>query len=120
MKSQQAEYQRRKYRYVLSILYVFSRHHWLQSLTSKHPTKVGIELKKIYALHGTLENLQGDRGKEFYGAVKTFCERGKIKMTKSQAYHPEYQGKVERSLWTRGEKALILSGCGCFSERMLF
>ena len=82
MTSQQVEYQRRKYRYVLSILDVFSRHHWLQSLTSKHPTKVGIELKKIYALHGTLENLQGDRGKEFYGAVKTFCERGKIKMTK--------------------------------------
>ena len=45
-----------------------------------------------------------DRGKEFYGAVKTFCERKKIKMTKSRAYHPQSQGKVERSHRTLRKK----------------
>ena len=78
MKSQQIEYQGRKYRYVLSILDVFCRHHWLARLTSKHATKVAIKLKKIYDVHGSPENLRSDRGKEFYGAVKTFCERKKI------------------------------------------
>ena len=77
MKSQQVENQGRKYRYVLSILDVFSRYHWLAPLTSKHATKVAIELKKIYDVHRTPENIQSDRGKEFYGAVKTFCERKK-------------------------------------------
>ena len=96
MKSQQVEYQGRKYRYVLSILNVFSRYHWLAPLTSKHTAKAVIELKKIYDVHGTPENLQSERGKEFYEAVKTFCERKKIKMTKSWAYHLQSQGKVER------------------------
>ena len=76
---------------------MFFRCHWLARLTSKHATKVAIELKKIYDVLGTPENPQSDRGKEFYDAVKTFCERKKIKMTKSQAYHQQSQGKVERS-----------------------
>ena len=93
MKSQDFEYQERRYRYVLSILDVFFRRHWLSLLTSKHATKVAMELKKIYDLHGTPENLQCDRGKEFYWAVKTFCNRKKIKLTKSRAYHAQSQGK---------------------------
>ena len=66
MKSQQVEYQGRKYRYVLSILDVFSRCHWLAPLTLKHAANVMIELKKIYDVHRTPENLQSDKGKEFY------------------------------------------------------
>ena len=104
MKSQQVENQGRKYRYVLSILDVFSRYHWLAPLTSKHATKVAIELKKIYDVHGTPENLLSDRGKRFYGAVNIFCERKKIKMTKSRAYHLQSQGKVERSHRTLRKK----------------
>ena len=104
MKSQQAEYQGRKYQYVLSILDVFSWYLWLAPQPSKHATKVAIEMKTIYDVHGTPENLQTDRGKEFYGAMKTFCERKKIKMTKSRAYHPQSQGKVERSHRTLRKK----------------
>ena len=77
MKSQQVEYQGRKYRYVLSILDVFSRYHWLAPLTSKHATKVVIELKKIFDVHRTPDNIQSDSDKEFYGTMKTFCERKK-------------------------------------------
>ena len=104
MKSQQVEYQGRKYRYAFSILDVFSQYHWLAPLTSKHATKVAIELKKIYDVHGTPENLLSDRGKRFYGAVNIFCERKKIKMTKSRAYHLQSQGKVERSHRTLRKK----------------
>ena len=88
----------------MSILDVFSRYQWLAPLISKHATKVAIELKKIYDVHGTPENLQSDRGKEFYGAEKTFCEKKNIKMTKSRTVHPKSQGKVERSHRTLRKK----------------
>ena len=83
---------------------MLSWYHWLRPLTSKHATKVAIESKKIYDLHGNPENLQSDRSKEFHGAMKTFCERKKIKMTKSRAYHPQSQGKVKRSHRTLRKK----------------
>ena len=77
MKGQQVEYQGKKYRCVLYTLDVFSWYHWLAPLTSKHAKKVAIELKKIDGVHGTPENVQSDREKELYGAVKLFCERKK-------------------------------------------
>ena len=83
---------------------MFSQYQWLAPLISKHATKVAIELKKIYDVHGTPENLQSDRGKEFYGAEKTFCEKKKTKVTKSRAVHPQSQGKVERSHRTLRKK----------------
>ena len=104
MKSQQVEYQGGKYRYVLSILDVFFRCHWLAPLPSKHATQVAIKLKKIYDVHRTPQNLQSDGGKEFYGAVKVFCERKKIKMPKSRAYYLQSQGKAERSHRTLRKK----------------
>lgn len=55
-------------------------------------------------MHGTPDTLQSDRGKEFYGAVKRFSENKRIKMTKSSAYHPQSQGKVERSHRTLRKK----------------
>ena len=79
MKGQQVEFQGKKYRCVLYTLDVFSWYHWLAPLTSKHVTKIAIELKKIYDIHGTPENLQSDRDKELYGTVKIFCERKKDK-----------------------------------------
>ena len=104
MKSQQVEYQGGKYRYVLSILDVFFQCHWLAPLTLKHARKVTTKLKKIYDVRRTSENLKSDRGKEFYGAVKIFCERKNIKMTKSRAYHLQSQGKAERSQRTLRKK----------------
>ena len=77
MKSQQVEYRGRQYRYVLSTLDVFSFYHWLAPLTSKHATTVAFELKKIYDVHGTPDNIQSDKGKEFYDAVKISFARGK-------------------------------------------
>ena len=61
-------------------------------------------MKKIYDVRRASENLKSDRGKEFYGAVKIFCERKKIKMTKSRAYHLQSQGKAERSQRTLRKK----------------
>ena len=97
MKSQKVEYKGKNYKYVLSLLDVFSRFRWLSPLPSKHSKEVKKELEKIFDQHGIPQTIQSDRGKEFYGAVKSFCEREKIEMTRSRPYHPQSQGKVERS-----------------------
>ena len=97
MRNQQVEYHGRTYRYVLSLLDVFLRFHWLAPLTTKHAHGVKVELEEIYDLHGTPDMLQSDQGKEFYGSVKHYCERKKIKVIKTRPYHPQSQGKVERS-----------------------
>ena len=54
-------------------------------------------LKAIYAEHGPPDRLQSDRGSEFEGKVRRLCKALKIKLIKSRPYHPQSQGKVERS-----------------------
>ena len=54
-------------------------------------------MREICSAHGPPKNLQSDRGSEFKKEVKTFCNRWKIRRTCSRAYHPQSQGKVERS-----------------------
>ena len=54
-------------------------------------------LQPIYDQHGPPDRLQSDRGTEFEGKLRAMCESHKIKMIKSRAYHPQSQGKVERS-----------------------
>ena len=79
MKSQKVEYKGKTYKYVLSLLDVFSRFHWLSPLLSKHSKEVEMELEKIFDQHGIPQTIQSDRGKEFCGTVKSFCEREKSK-----------------------------------------
>ena len=40
---------------------------------------------------------QSDRGSEFEGKLLSMCESYKIRMIKLRPYHPQSQGKVERS-----------------------
>ena len=54
-------------------------------------------MRQIYSVHGRLKNLQSDRGSGFKKELKTFCNCWKIRRTCSRAYHPQSQGKVERS-----------------------
>ena len=55
------------------------------------------ELKKIYREHGAPKILQCDRGGEFKRDVVTACKKIGVKIKNSRAYHPQSQGKVERS-----------------------
>ena len=85
------------YRYVLSVMDVFSRFIWLKPLTSKTSKAVAAELKTIYMENGPPIVLQSDQGSEFKGAVKGLCRKLKVKMVHSSPYHPQSQGKIASS-----------------------
>ena len=82
MKGMAVEYKGKNYRYIFSLLDVFSRYHWLVPLERKKSSHVKQEIQLIYKVHGIPER---------------FCERNKIKMIRCLPYNPKAQGKVERS-----------------------
>ena len=83
MRRERIEYQGVTYRYTLSLLDVFSRYHWLAPLSSKHSISVAREIEQIYKCHGHPQLMQSDKGKEFYGYTKKFCEGKRIGMIRS-------------------------------------
>ena len=76
---------------------VFSRFVWLRPLSMKSSRNIADELRNIYQEHGPPRIIQCDQGGEFKGAVKELCRQLKIKIICSHPYHPQSQGKVERS-----------------------
>ena len=53
----------RVYKYVLSVMDIFSRYLWLRPLEKKSSEHVSRALQKIYSEHGPPDRLQSDRGK---------------------------------------------------------
>ena len=85
------------YRYVLSVMDVFSRFVWLRPINKKMSKNIADELRNIYLEHGPPRVIQCDQGGGFKGAVKELCRQLGIKIICSSPYHPQSQGKVERS-----------------------
>jgi len=86
-----------QYRYILTVMDVFSRFLWAMPLTSKASKEIAWHLKSIYDVHGPPKVLQHDQGKEFDGAVIQLMRKLNVKIIRSSPYHPQSQGKVERS-----------------------
>lgn len=57
------------YRYILTVIDVFSRYVWLRPLKGKHSADIARHLEDIYNEHGPPKVIQHDQGKEFKGAV---------------------------------------------------
>ena len=86
------------YRYVLSVMDVFSQFVWLRPINKKMSKNIADELRSIYLEHGPPHVIQCDQmGEEFKGAVKELCRQLGIKIICSSLYHPQSQGKVDRS-----------------------
>ncbi|KAL8598485.1 hypothetical protein ACOMHN_051273 [Nucella lapillus] len=87
----------KSFRYILSIIDVFSRFLILRPLQNKSSKGVQREMEKIFAEHGQPEVMQMDQGPEFKGAFSRFLKRRGVKMVRSRPYNPQAQGKCEAS-----------------------
>ena len=83
--------------YVLSVLDVFSRFLILRPLTSKSSGEMADALSHVFAKHGSPERFQTDQGTEFEGSVAELMQKLKVHIIKARPYHPQSQGKDERS-----------------------
>ena len=100
----------------LSIHFDSSKHFQLRPLSRKKSSFVARKLMKIYREHGPPEILQCDNGGEFRKDTKSLCKKIGVKIINSRAYHPQSQGKVERSHRTLRGKIrydLLRAGTNC-------
>ena len=85
------------FKFVLSLMDVFSRYHWLIPLEGKSSKPIAVAPSELYTQHGSPRVIQHDQGPEFESAVKKLCKKLRIKVIKGRPYHPQSQGKVERA-----------------------
>ena len=91
------------YKYIMSVIDIFSRFVFLRPLQTKESSEVAENLLDIYNEHGPPEILQSDRGTEFKGVVKAICEALNVRIIKSAAYSPQTRGKTSAPT-ERGKK----------------
>ena len=84
------------FKYVLSVMDVFSRYQWLVLLERKLSSHVASELLRIYREDGAPRVIQHDQGPEFDGAVSRLCTKLKIKVLKDDAIIPNHRGKWKK------------------------
>ena len=65
MRSQVVEYNGKSYRYILSLIDIFSRFHWLVPLQRKFASHVAFHLNRTFTEHEPPDRLQTDNGVEF-------------------------------------------------------
>jgi transposase InsO family protein len=90
-------YDGQEYRYILSVIDVFSRYIWLRPLRSKESTEVADALESIYQSEGPPKIIQCDNGREFHGTVTQLAEVLSCQIINSRPYYPQSQGKIESS-----------------------
>lgn len=83
--------------YILTVQDIFSRYTWLRPLTGKGSKQVPKELQELYCEVGPPKVLQCDNRGEFKKAVEHLCQKLEVKIIRRSPYHPQSQGKVERS-----------------------
>ena len=85
------------YKYILQVIDVFSRFIMTRPLTDKSSATVARALEEVIHEHDAPRVIQCDNGSEFKGGVEKLCRKFGIKIIHSSPYHPQSQGKCERS-----------------------
>ena len=96
MKMQEVVSNGKIYRYVLSVVDVFSRNLFCRALMNKSTDNVATELKNIFIENVWPKILQRDNGPELLWPVTELFRKKKVKVVKGCPYHPQSQGKIER------------------------
>ena len=91
------------YKYIMSVIDIFSRFVFLRPLQTKESAEVAEHFSDIYNEHGPPRFSRATK-EQFKGVVKTICESLNVSIIKSAAYSPQTQGKNERSHRTWKEK----------------
>jgi hypothetical protein len=77
---------------------VFSRYVWLRALKVKEAKKTRDALISIIRSAGvSCDSILADRGQEFEGEFKEYCNERNIKLLHTRPYSPESNGVVERA-----------------------
>jgi transposase InsO family protein len=92
------------FKYILSVLDVFSRRLWLRPLSDKKAKTVACAVRNLYMEWSFPKIVQTDQGGEFKSDFDMFCSKHNMKHITSSAYHPQSQGKDERSHQTWNKK----------------
>lgn len=97
MENSPCRWKGKTFKYILSVIDVFSRYHRLIPLERKRCEPIADALCGLYKEHGPPRVIQHDHGTEFKGPVEKLCKSLKIKVIQGRPYHPQSQGKIERS-----------------------
>ncbi|MES9901347.1 MAG: hypothetical protein ABW168_01535 [Sedimenticola sp.] len=76
---------------------VYSRFILPRPIRNKSSAEVASALESVIMEHGPPTIIQCDNGKEFEGEVKSLVDTSGIKLIHGRPYHPQSQGKCERS-----------------------
>ena len=97
MESMPATWKGKTFKFVLSLMDMFSRYYWLIPLEGKSSKPIAVVLSELLIQHGPPRVIYHDKGPEFEGAVKKLCKKLGIKIVKGHPYYPQSQGKVKRA-----------------------
>ena len=75
MENMPAAWKGKIFKFVLSLMGVFSRYHWLIPLEGKSSKPIATALFELYIQHGPPKVIQHDQGPQFEGAVKKLCKK---------------------------------------------
>ena len=75
MESMPVTWKGKVFKYVLSVLDVFRRYHWLFPLEGKKSSSIAAALSNVYKEYGPPRVIQHDQGREFDGAVNRLCKK---------------------------------------------
>ncbi|CAC5360464.1 unnamed protein product [Mytilus coruscus] len=106
MQRHKVTHRKKIFKYVLSILDVFSRYVWLRPLQNKNSATVKRELKSLFEEFGEPKVIQHDCGKEFEGEVRIFLKKKKNQADKEPSIPPAESGKSGKNAFNFEKKKI--------------
>ena len=100
--------------YMLTIIDKYSRFCMIQPMKNAITTTVINKIENWFAIFGPPEIILSDNGPQFLSSVYThFIKTNDIQIKHTTAYHPEYNGQIERlHRWIKERLALLSHDLG--------